>query len=240
MATLWVCRAHKKPKTQKWTPPSFSARKTTILVQFRPLQVFGNIIFQIGPQNSHFGGFYGLFMGPQFPNKPKTPKMDPAIVISVKNYYTGPTQPTLGIWEHHFLDWVPKQPFWRVLWPFYGSVAPKRSQKSQNGPRHLDQREKLLYWVNLAHSRYLGSSKCVLGCARAPPGELQDHLHPSVDDFPNNFFNFHQKPLGRDPNKPKNTLASWNQKIYLVSAINDLCRLHWSYCLDYTGSNLLI
>ena len=100
MATLWARRAHKKPKTQKWTPPSFSARKTTILVQFSPLQVFGNITFKIGSQNSHFGGFYGHFMGPQFPNKPKTPKMDPAILISVKNYYTGSIQLTLGIWDH--------------------------------------------------------------------------------------------------------------------------------------------
>ena len=33
----------------------------------------------------------------------------------------------------------------------------------------------------------------------ALPGELQDLLQPIVDDFPNNFFYFHEKSLGRDP-----------------------------------------
>ena len=48
----------------KWTPPSLLALKSTILGQFSPLWGFGNIIFKIGPQNSHFDGFYGHFMGP--------------------------------------------------------------------------------------------------------------------------------------------------------------------------------
>ena len=39
----------------------------------------------------------------------------------------------------------------------------------QNGPHHRFQHEKLLYWSDLAHSRYLGSSKCVLECAKFPP-----------------------------------------------------------------------
>ena len=102
MATLWFRRA---PKNKKWTPPLLLALKTTILGQTIPLWGFGNIIFKIWPQNSHFGRIYGHFMG------------------------------------------------------LYG-------QKAKNGPHHRVQREKLLYWSDLAHSRYLGSSKCVF---KSPP-----------------------------------------------------------------------
>ena len=47
----------------KWTAPSLLALKTTILGQPSPLWGFGNIIFKIWPQNSHFGRIYGHFRG---------------------------------------------------------------------------------------------------------------------------------------------------------------------------------
>ena len=60
---------------------------------------------------------------------------------------------------------------------------------SHFGPHHRFQREKLLYWSDLAHSKYLGSSKCVLECAKFPPPLSQtpfclpcQHLH-GFDEF---------------------------------------------------------
>ena len=58
--------------------------------------------------------------------------------------------------------------------------------------------------------------------------ELQDLLQPIVDDFPNNFFYFHEKPVGRTPKKPQDTLAWRHTKILPMSAFNELCCVYFA------------
>ena len=45
--------------------------------------------FRLGPKIAIFPGFMVILWARSTQTKPKTPKMDPAILISVKNYYTG-------------------------------------------------------------------------------------------------------------------------------------------------------
>ena len=96
----------------KMDPTIIFTLKTTILGHCSTLRVVGNIFVQIWPQNSYFGGFYGYFLGLYVPNNPK---MDTTIVFSLENCYTGPIQPTLGIWDHQNVfqsvlrTWAPKK-----------------------------------------------------------------------------------------------------------------------------------
>ena len=53
-----------------------------------------------------------------------------------------------------------------ILAGFMATLWVRMAKKPKNGPHHHVQREKLLYWSNLTHSRYLGSSKCVF---KSPP-----------------------------------------------------------------------
>ena len=95
-------------------------------------------------------------------------KWTPPSFLPLKTTILGHCSTLKSIWEHHRSGLASKQLFWGGLWVFLGHFgglySPLKIFVSQNGPHHRFQLETLLYWSNLAHSRYLGSSKCVLEC----------------------------------------------------------------------------
>ena len=81
----------------KWAPPLSIGPTSSILAHFGPSWTLGTSSFVFGPKNV----FYGILGARMDPQKYFFSKMDPTIIFSVKNCYTGPIYPTLSIWEQH-------------------------------------------------------------------------------------------------------------------------------------------
>ena len=94
-------------------------------------------------------------MGPQRPIKIFFwAKMGPTIVHRTNIFYSSPLWTFLDSWN--IIIFVRTQKCF--LWYFGGPYGPPKIFFFKNGPHHHLQCQKLLYWANLAHSKYLGTS----------------------------------------------------------------------------------